>query len=255
MKNRIFLYLGILLWLSSCQGNSHSVDKDLQQAKLAKIHYQIGLDALHKNRLPKAFEELMLSNKQLPGQIEVLDALAYAWRIRGDLEKSEAFYKQALATDSSPSTHTNYGSLLVALKRYQEAEVQLHLALNDPRYRKQFISLINLGDAQLGLKKFDEAITSYHNANLINPDQTLPQIKQAEVYRQLKRYNYAQAIYKSILQKQPTHRQALEGLLQLLKKSSDLTTARQYLTAYIERVQDPLARAWASDKLTALGRP
>ena len=65
------------LIMSACATTTQK--DDLQQEKLAKLHYQIGIDALNKGLLPKAFDELMKSNSMRPNQAEVLDALAFAW--------------------------------------------------------------------------------------------------------------------------------------------------------------------------------
>jgi len=248
-----FIILVCMNLLTSCQTTGSKIDPELK-IKQAKIHYQIGLDSLQRGQLPKAFDELMQSNELEPNRVETLETLAYAWRLQGNLEKSEAFYKRAIAIAGSPSTYTNYGSLLVSLQRYKEAEVTLHKALEDPRYRKQYLALILLGDALLGQDKPNEAIQSYRKAALMNPKQNLSQLKEAEVYVKTGRLNYAQALYETMLRQQPTLRPALEGLIELLVKQSNIKAARQQLANYLEKEKNPLDRAWASDELTRLGR-
>ncbi len=239
--------------LLSCQSTGTHMDTD-KQNKRAKIHYQIGLDSLNRGQLAKAFDELMKSNSILPKQPEVLDALAYAWRLRGDLKQSEAFYKQALAAGAGSSTYTNYGGLLVALKRYQDAEKVLNKALEDPRYRNQYIAQIHLGDALLGLGKFDDAIKSYRLAGLLNPQQDISQLREAKAYVQTQRFNYAFALYETILRKTPNNRPALQGLIDLLHQQPNTKIARKYISAYIEHEKEPLNRAWAEDALIHLGQ-
>ena len=173
--------------------------------------------------------------------------------MQGNLKQSEAFYKRAIAIAGSPSAYTNYGSLLVSLQRYKEAEIILHKALEDPRYRKQYLALILLGDALLGQDKPNEAIKSYRKAALMNPKQSISQLKEAQVHEKMGRLNYAQALYESILRQQPSQRPALEGLIGLLIKQSKIKAARQQLASYLEKEKNPLNRAWASDELTRLG--
>ncbi|MDQ6995608.1 MAG: tetratricopeptide repeat protein, partial [Mariprofundaceae bacterium] len=220
----------------------------------AKIHFQLGINALYSGDLPKAFEELMRSNKILPKQPEVLDSLAYAWRVRGDNVKAEALYRQSLAIRSRASTETNYGNLLVALKRYSEAEVHLRIALQDPRYQKQYITLINLGDALLGQHRFNSAIQAYRQASTLNPLQNISKLHEADAYVQAQRFNDAQALYESMLNKDPNNRPALEGLIAILVKQHQIRTARQYMARYIEKEKEPLNRAWANDELIRLGQ-
>ena len=252
MRLRLFALLAALTLLTACQTLKPTMSQE-KIAKSAQIHYQLGINALYRGDLPKAFEELMHSNKILPGQAEVLDALAYAWRARGDFVQAEAFYKQSLKADNRPSTHTNYGSLLIALKRYSEAEVHLRLALEDPRYRKQYIALLNLGDALLGQERFTDAIAAYRKAGLLNPNQTISQLKEAEAYVHVNRLNYAQALYEALLDKKPDNRPALEGLIEVLIKLHQLSEAQRYLAGYIEKEKNPLNRAWANDELIRLG--
>jgi len=252
MKRFLYLILSTYL-LASCATHTNKLSAE-QNVKLANFHYQIGVDALQKGLLAKGFDELMTSNSQVPNQPEVLDALAYAWRLRGDFVKSESFYKQAVTAGGSSPTFTNYGALLVSLKRYPEAEVQLRKALKDPRYPKQYIAQIHLGDALLGQDKLEEAIASYRTAGMLGRNQSLPQIKEAQAYVKSNRLNYAKALYETILRKEPNNRAALEGLIALLEKQGDLQTSQKFISAYIEKSTDPLERAWAADELIRLGR-
>jgi len=239
--------------LVSCQTSGEKIDPD-KNNKRAKFHYQIGLDALNRGQLPKAFDELMQSDALLPDQPDTLEALAYAWRLQGNASKSEALYKQVITISPSPSVYTNYGSLLVSLKRFEEAKVILNKALEDPRYRNQYMAFLLLGDALLGQGDIEGAIQKYRKASMMNPNQkVLSQLKEAHAYTVSGRLNYAQALYETLLRKDPILRPALEPLLALLEKRSDLDAARQHLAKYIEKESDPLNRAWASDELTRLG--
>lgn len=243
----------VVLSLSACQTTGHHLSPE-KTAKSAQIHFQLGINALYSGNLPKAFEELMRSNKILPQQADVLDALAYAWRARGNNIKAESLYKQSLSIRSRASTETNYGSLLIALKRYSEAEVHLRIALQDPRYQKQYLTLINLGDALLGQERFTAAIASYRKATSINPTQNTSKLHEATAYVHVKRFNYAQALYESMLNKEPNNRPALEGLISILTQQQHFRKARQYVARYIEKEKNPLNRAWGNDEMIRLGR-
>lgn len=245
------LLIASALLMSGCQSNKMSRE---DEAKRAKLHYQIGVDALHKNQLPKAFEELMLSEKIDPSQPDVLDALAYAWRVRGNLEKSELYYKRAIRLGAGSASYNNYGSLLLELKRFAEAKTQLEKALEDPRYRNQFIAYINLGDAYLGLNQFDEAIRTYRQAGAFTPGQTFSRIKEAKAYVAYNRLNYAQVLYETLLSEEPTNRAALEGLLEVLILRKDYRTARLHLKNFKTLHVPELDRAWAADELDKLNR-
>lgn len=247
-KTLVLLLLSTL-FLYGCQTSK------VDQAKVdhrAKLHYQVGIDALHKNQLPKAFDELMKADALRPNRPEVLDALAYAWRLRNNYERSEFFYKKALRVGAGAITRTNYGSLLIVLGRYKEAEEQLREALKDPRYRNQHIAFINLGDALLAQDRFDEAITAYRQAKAINPRQDTSRVKEAEAYLKYNRLNYAQALYETLFREYPANRQILEGLLNVLRKRGDIPSQRLHLKTFQKNSESELDRAWAADELERL---
>jgi len=243
----LFLLCLIVLMTGGCQnGSKAQTEKD---HKRAKLQYQIGIDALHKNQMPKAFESLIRANEINPKQPEVLDALAYAWRVRGDFVQSENFYKQALHAGAGSSTHTNYGSLLVSLERYEEAEKELRQALSDPSYSGQFVAFINLGDALAGLKQFDGAIMNYRKAGLLQPRSSLPSIKEARIYRESGRLDYAGSLYETLLRRDPIDQVVVADYLDLLKTQRNASTARQILNTFRGQVQEPTQKVWASDQL------
>jgi len=246
MIRKILLLISLALLLGACSGKQLSDEK---QQKLAKLHYQMGIDALSKGLLPKAFKELIESNKIQPDQYEVEDALAYAWRLRGDLEKAEGFYKKALAHGGVASTQNNYGSLLIQMKRYKEAEAVLRKALEDPRYPNQDLLFINLGDALLEQGQFNDAIKAYRKAQIFRPNELVPKIREADAYMRFNRTNYARALYETLLRKNPGNRALVQGLLDVLKKQNDLPAARSLLNSFRQDTANPLDKAWASDEL------
>lgn len=247
---RLFVALTIvILALSGCTTDHKKAE---QTEKLARLHYQLGVDALGKGLLPKAFDELMESNSLRPNQPEVLDALAYAWLLRGDLKKSEEFYHKSLHIKPMASTQSNYANLLNKLGRYQEAEAMALKALDDPRYPNQDLAFINLGDAQLGQGRLEEAIKSYGQAQMFNSDSLLPKLKTAEAYARFDRLNEAEALYKDLMLKQKDDRTIVEGLLGILKKQNRLTEARHLLGDFGNNASSAQDKAWARDELGQL---
>ncbi|MDQ6975195.1 MAG: tetratricopeptide repeat protein [Mariprofundaceae bacterium] len=251
------LKIGVLLLsmtvLISCVGTS-AMD-DLKNKKRANAHFNIGLDALRNNNLTKAFDELMQANQLLPNQPLVLDSLGNAWRVQGDIKKAEAYFKHALKYGDIPSIHTNYASLLVQLERYQEAKNEINLTLDDPRYPRQDLAYMLLGDALVGLGELDEGVQAYRRAAQINPrQQIVSQLREALVYVNSGRYSYAVALYETILRKYPANRAALEGLLPLLKQQGEDTAAKHYLLVFEDKVSDVKSQQWASDQLLRLPR-
>jgi Tfp pilus assembly protein PilF len=236
--------------ISACATTTQKEDE--QQEKLAKLHYQIGIDALNKGRLPKAFDELMQSNSMRPKQAEVLDALAYAWLLRGNLKKSESHYRKSLRIKAQASTQNNYANLLNKMKRYTEAEIMAQKALEDPRYPNQDLAFINLGDALLGQDKFDEAIRSYAQAQLFNSNNILPQLKAANAYVRYNRLHEARVLYRKLILQHGNSRAIIKDMLELLKKQGDPAEARRVLSQFSTRATSAQDKAWARDELEKL---
>ncbi len=245
----LFLILSLSLALSGCGAKQDPA----KQEKLARLHYQMGIDALNKGLLPKAFKELLESDQIRPGQPEVEDALAYAWRLRGDLQKSEHYYRKSLSHAKRASTMNNYASLLIQMQQYEKAEKLLRQALEDPSYPNQDLVFINLGDALLEQGRFNDAIEAYRRAQRFRPEQILPRIKEAEAYIRFNRLNYARALYETLLRKNRDARPVAQGLLRVLIKQNDLPAARQMLRRFIHDTDNELDRAWARDELEKLG--
>jgi len=253
MRSHPPLLLAIaLMALSACAtDNAKEIER---QHKLAYLHYQIGVDALGKNMLPKAFEELMESNSMIPDQPEVLDALGYAWLLRGDLKKSETFYLRALHNGAGAATQNNYANLLNRLKRYPEAEKAARASLNDPRYPNQDLAFINLGNAMSGQKNYTAAIKAFQQARTFNPDNTLAVLRLADTYALAGKPEQAQVLYENIISSQPQNRAAVEGLVNVLIQQQRPNAARNALSAFSRVTSSDTDRAWAISTMEKAGQ-
>ncbi|WP_038248183.1 tetratricopeptide repeat protein [Ghiorsea bivora] len=252
MKLTYILLLCSALIVSACQSSGVQKQNEDDIKKRASLHYRLGIDALHKGFIPKAFEELMLADSIEPKNAATLDAIAYSWRLRGNLNEAKKHYQRAIRYNPAPATRNNYGSLLVEMGEYKEAVKQLKLALDDPRYNKQDLAFTNLGDAYVGLHDYENAIAAYRKAQFIAPRWAYPKLREASAYVTMKRPNYAQALYETILRSEPTNQQALQGLMALLQKKGDKNAIKVHLQTFIQHTTNPLQKAWAKDELAQL---
>ncbi|TLS67618.1 tetratricopeptide repeat protein [Mariprofundus erugo] len=223
--------------------------------KLASLHYQIGVDALGKGLLPKAFDELMESDSIRPDQPEVLDALAYAWLMRGDMAKSESYYLKALRQGGGAATQNNYASLLNRLNRYDEAEKAARTALNDPRYSNQDLAFINLGNAMAGQKNYPAAIDAFRQALQFNPANNLANLRLADTYAAAGDLLQAQALYEALIQSQPQSRDTVAGLVQVLVAQHKIDDAQRYLNHFSKQSESVADRAWSIEQINRLPTP
>jgi len=247
----------ISMLLAACASSQQqSIDAD-KQSKLAHIHYQLGVDALGKEgMLPKAFVELMESNAIRANQPHVLDALAYAWLLRGDFKRSEAYYLKALKYGAAANIYNNYANLLNRTQRFQAAETYARKALDDPRYPNQDMAFINLGNALSGQKKFLPAMQAFQQAKLFNASNLLADFRLADVYAQQGKLHEARALYQMVVAQQPDNRNGVEALLVVLHQQHDSRQAQIILQQFHRQTSSALDKAWALselDKLDDLG--
>jgi len=235
----------VIVLLVGCAGKSDH-EKSI---KLGQVHYEMGIDALRKGNLPIAFRELIKARSFQPNDAGIDAALALAWRYRGDLKKSAALYQQSLQSKSVPATHNNYGNLLLQMGDLLAAEKQFRLALADPRYTRQDMVFINLGDVLSAQGKYDKAIAAYRKAGMINPKQILSKLREAEAFIRSHREGYAEALLRTMLRQQPTNGAALKALLPLLKQHHNMPQATVFLNKYIAAVTMPKEKRWGQKQL------
>lgn len=251
---KFFLYaLLSLSVLAACQTIEPEPDAE-SKAKSAEIHYQLGIEAIRLNHLPKAFEELDTAYNLAPERSDILDATGLAWRLRGDLDKAEDYYRKALRHNPGPATYNNYGNLLLQKKKWKKAEKNFRRALDFPTYRNPDTAYINLGDSLLGQNKFNEAISAYRQASLLNKHQTESRLREAEAFILYHRHEFALAVYEKLLGEQPAHRLAMEGMIKLLIKSGRQREAMNHLEHFVDVSSDPMDKAWAKELLHKLRR-
>ncbi|RMH52469.1 MAG: tetratricopeptide repeat protein [Zetaproteobacteria bacterium] len=217
-------------------------------AREGELHYEMGVNALRSGDIPVAFRELMRAQKLRPDDAEVTAALALAWRLRGDLHKAEALYRKALAIKPTPAMHNNFGNLLLQMGRPAEAERQFRIALDDPRYTRQDLAFINLGDALAAQGRYDAAIAAYRKARIINPHQHTSRLREAEAFLASKRKPYAVALLLTMLRADPADREALQMVLPLLG-AEQRPEAERLLRRFIEAATNEADRAWAKAQL------
>ncbi len=251
LKPSITFTLATLVLLCGCQTMGSRPNDEVLNKRI-ESHYALGLDALRKGNLPKAFDELLYVERLAPERPDILAALAYAWQLRGNYGKAQAYYERALQHNPPASVYNNYGGLQLLLNRPREAEKYFRKALDDPRYRHPDIAYINLGDALLAQGRLDAAVAAYRQAKILNPLQELSRLKEAGAYVRFGRNGYARAMYETILREHPGDKRALAALLPLLVKSGDTAAARNQLEIFLAHTSSPTDRAWAQEALRGL---
>lgn len=130
MKNVILLSVLALAAVSSCASSSQNI-----REKKADILYQAGTESLMRGEFTDALANLQQAIKLEPESPKIWTNLGIAYGGKGEMKKAEDSWKKALNLDSQwTDARANLGALYLQTKRYNEAEKQLKLALQDLVY-------------------------------------------------------------------------------------------------------------------------
>ncbi|MBI2757136.1 MAG: tetratricopeptide repeat protein [Chloroflexi bacterium] len=119
-------------------------------------------------------------------------------------------------SDTAYNTYTNMGILLGGLKRYDEAEIFYHKAIElNPSYDSAYSNLGNL----LGkMQRNNEAETAYRKAIQLNPSNDSAYHNLGVLLYELKHYEEAEAAYRKAIELNPSRAEAYSNLGILLYK-------------------------------------
>lgn len=126
------------------------------------------LDCHKRGLLAEAQKGYRQILKKHPNHFDALHLLGVSEKQLGHHEAAMRMIKRALLIDPRSATaHSNLGSLLMDLKRFEEAVASCDVAIElDPRLVDAHY---NRGNALVALERFTDAVASFHNALAINP--------------------------------------------------------------------------------------
>ncbi len=113
----------------------------------------------------------------------------------------------------------NRGNILKGMKRFEEALTSYDRALAvQPDYAEAFF---NRGKTLKDLKRFEEALASYDRALMLRPDCAEAFSKRGNILQKLKRFEEAMASYERALALKPDHAHALSGIADCVSELCD----------------------------------
>jgi predicted O-linked N-acetylglucosamine transferase (SPINDLY family) len=126
------------------------------------------LDCHKRGRLAEAQKGYRQILKKHPNHFDALHLLGVSEKQLGHHEAAMRMIKRALLIDPRSATaHSNLGSLLMDLQRFEEAVASCDVAIElDPRLVDAHY---NRGNALVALERFADAVASFRNALAINP--------------------------------------------------------------------------------------
>ena len=200
MKGRGLLALLLGLALAGC-----GVGQESRQ--VSETSTQLGIGYMQRGDLNQAKEELEKAIDRDRRNPDAHGAMAVLQERLGQYDEADAAFQRSLSLDDEqPAVRNNYGRFLCSRGRYEEADEQFRMAIDDPLYRRPFVALANAGHCALRAEEFERAEDYLRRA----------------------------------LEEQPQFAPALRRLAELNYERGDYLNARGYYQRLIEvREQDP----------------
>lgn len=231
--------LSILFFITACSTTSSPM-KDHEEAggtnvsqsnpTAANYNVQLGVNYLQQGDVQRAKHKLLTAMDQAPDSSQTQAAMGYFMENTGEQLAAEKYYQKAV--DLNPqagSAHYNYGSYLCRQKRYQEADKQFQLAVQDVNYLNTAVAYENAGVCAMQIPDFNKAAGYFQKAVSQDP-------RRANAFLQLGKINYSQSSFAAAQQNLNQYMQLVtdpsaEALwlgVRLARSQNDNTTAGRY---------------------------
>ena len=135
-----------------------------QMKRRSESRTKLGTAYLQEGNPADAILTLQEATQLNPQNANAWEKLGLAYVARDAHEMAETCFKKSLRIADRAETHNNYGLLLVAMKRYDEAVSQFQKAADDLSYRRTALALTNKGRTQHLQGKYKEAIDTLNGA-------------------------------------------------------------------------------------------
>jgi type IV pilus assembly protein PilF len=141
-----------------------------RNARLADIHYRLGVHELYQNRAPQAIKELLVALRHDPENADAHYTLGFIYQGRRLMEKAQEHLLTAvrLRPDFSDAFN-NLGTLYLELGRYDEAIAMFRKALANMTYATPYLAYGNLGWAHFKKGDLRQAVRDLQTALFHNP--------------------------------------------------------------------------------------
>jgi type IV pilus assembly protein PilF len=207
MTNRVLLWvLGLAPVAFSSACASMNPEKN---ARLADIHYRLGVHELHQNRAHLAMKEVLTALKHDPENADAHYTLGFLFQGRREYDKAMHHLKRA--TEIRPDfadAYNNLGTVYLEQGRYQEAIPLFQKALSVVTYPTPYLPHGNLGWAHHKLGNHRAAAKSLKTALFHNPKFCLGHNNLGLVYATLNEHALAQRHYEKALSLCPKYVEA-----------------------------------------------
>jgi type IV pilus assembly protein PilF len=213
--------LALALLLTGCATNKAFREKQ------ARAFRDRGERYLGANQSSKALEQFLEALKIYPDDPYLHYDMAYAYDVKGMLDKTEYHLKEAIRLKPDYSDAYNYlGFVYFGRGKVDEAIKYYHKALENELYMNPQDAHMNLGLAYLSRKEYHKAMLHLEEAIRMVPDFAAAYNNLGKAYEGLGQYDKARFNYEKAVQFNPQYADAYLNLGRLLYRSGERKRAR-----------------------------
>ncbi|CAK0752590.1 type IV pilus assembly protein PilF [Gammaproteobacteria bacterium] len=151
IRGRLISWLMWMVVLTACQRAPVKPDNvptvsGSDAPSPADVYVQLGGEYLRKGDLQVAFQNLQKALSLDSGNAQAHNTIGLLYERMGNPPQAEEHFRQAVSIKPGDSyIHNAYGSFLCAQQRFEEADREFRLALDNPLYNTPWVPLTNAG--------------------------------------------------------------------------------------------------------------
>lgn len=196
----------------------------------ADYNVQLGMGYLQQGDVSRAKRKLLLALQQAPDYPPAQEAMGFFYENTDEQKTAEKYYLKAIQLDpKSGRIHNNYGTFLCKLQRYQEADKQFMLAVEDLNYLKPAEAYENAGLCAMQIPDNAKASIYFQKAIAKDPQRSTSYLELAQISYKQGQYVEAQKYFTQYQgQVKELDPEALWLAIRLAREQKDQTTAGRY---------------------------
>ena len=157
-----------------------------QQMRRSQSKTQLGTAFLLEGNASQAIRTLQDATKLNPRNAQAWERLGLSYASQEAYGQAEDAFVRSLKLEARAETHNNFGLMLLAVNRYEDAIPHFEAASADITYRNIAISLNNLGQTYHKLGKHQLALRSLNNSIRRAPNLCQARFTRGIVHRTMK---------------------------------------------------------------------
>lgn len=219
-----------LLSLLFTQCSKQLVNDTLNKEEAAKRYLDAAKAYIDERNTRKALAHLQKSETFQNKSAELFHTYALLYKVEGDAEREEIYYKKALRMDKNDSrTKNNYGSFLCLHDKPQKGIKYLIEASEDYAYNGRAEAFVNRGVCELTLKDEKAAEYSFQQALRLTTQSIIPLIELADIYFKRNDFRVANLYYQQFVAKTPQQNARTLWLgIQIARSQNDKNAESSY---------------------------